>query len=204
MPAITTAIPTIPAATALLALGAGRGSRGLAVLTQPNAALDVVHPVPMGRLGHLDRRRCLGGFRTRVRFVLRLRGPLETLHRLLRPTGRARGSLRAPIEPLSALLRTPPGFLARFLAGFVAGWALLALWHGLTRFTRFALAAPATTSRSFAAIVAPPTLSPFLARTLLGAFRTTLAASPPGRRLGSRLPDVGIELGQATGVLVVG
>jgi hypothetical protein len=229
--AIAIVAATILTSAALATLRTGGRSRSLTVLAQPETTFNVVHTVPIGRLGCLDRSSSSEGLGSRL--SLGLRGSLGTLRRFFHATRRtaALAAFAAAVGAFTSLAGAPTGFFTRlaFLAlrtlsprftdftNFTRRSALArddALTrHGtLTGSTRIAIAtsAPATVtdSRALSTIIASAFLTPFLTpiitRTLFGALRASFAARSGCRGLGRSLTDVGIQLGQAAGVLIIG
>jgi hypothetical protein len=221
----------------------------LTVLAQPETTFNVVHTVPIGRLGCLDRSSSSEGLGSRL--SLGLRGSLGTLRRFFHATRRtaALAAFAAAVGAFTSLAGAPTGFFTRlaFLAlrtlsprftdftnftrrsalarddaltrrgaltrrsAFARGDALTR--HGtLTGSTRIAIAtsAPATVtdSRALSTVIASAFLTPFLTpiitRTIFGTLRASFAARSGCRGLGRSLTDVGIQLGQAAGVLIIG
>jgi hypothetical protein len=193
----------------------------LTVLAQPETAFNVIHTVPIGRLGHLDGSAPSGGG-LRGRLSLGLRGALRTLRRLLHAT---RGTTTLAAFATTVRTFTP---LAGAPTGFFTRRALLALRTLSPRFTNFtnfarhgaltrsntltdsariaiATSAPAavTASRALSTVIASafgsafgtPFLTPIIARTLFRALRASIAARSGCRGFGRGFTDVGIQLG---------
>jgi hypothetical protein len=247
--AIAIVAATILTSAALATLRTGGRSRSLTVLAQPETTFNVVHTVPIGRLGCLDRSRSSEGLGSRL--SLGLRGSLGTLRRFFHATRRtaALAAFAAAVGAFTSLAGAPTGFFTRlaFLAlrtlsprftdftnftrrsalarddaltrrgaltrrsAFARGDALTR--HGtLTGSTRIAIAtsAPATftatftASRALSTIITSAFLTPFFTRAIFGTLRASFAARSGCRGLGRSLTDVGIQLGQAAGVLIIG
>jgi hypothetical protein len=214
----------------------------LTVLAQPETAFNVIHTVPIGRLGCLDRSRPSEGLGSRL--SLGLRGSLGTLRRFFHATRRtaALAAFAAAVRAFTSLAGAPTGFFTRlaFLAlrtlsprftnftrrsalarddaltrrgaltrrsAFARGDALTR-HNTLTGSTRIAIAnsAPATVtaSRALSTIIASAFLTPFFTRAIFGTLRASFAARSGCRGLGRSLTDVGIQLGQAASVLIIG
>jgi hypothetical protein len=184
----------------------------LTVLAQPETAFNVIHPVPIGRLGHLDRSSSSEGLGNRL--SLGLRGSLGTLRRLLHAT---RGTTTLAAFATTVRTFTP---LAGAPTGFFTRRALLALRTLSPRFTNFtnfarhgaltrsntltgsariaiATSAPATVtaSRALSTVIASAFLTPFFTRAIFGALRASFAARSGCRGFGRGFTDVGIQLG---------
>jgi hypothetical protein len=211
----------------------------LTVLAQPETTFNVVHPVPIGRLGCLDGSNSSEGLGGRL--SLGLRGSLGTLRRFFHATRRtaALAAFAATVGAFTSLAGAPTGFLTRltFLAlrtlsprftdfsNFARYGALtrhsaltrqialarddaLTRHNTLTGSTRIAIAnsAPATVtaSRALSTIIASAFLTPLFTRAIFGTLRASFAARSGCRGLGRSLTDVGIQLGQAASVLIIG
>jgi len=125
---VAATIFTSEALATLRTVRTGGRSRSLTVLAQPETAFNVIHPVPIGRLGHLDGSAPSGGG-LRGRLSLGLRGALRTLRRLLHST---RGTTTLAAFATTVRTFTP---LAGATTGFFTRRALLALRTLSPRFT---------------------------------------------------------------------
>jgi hypothetical protein len=229
--AIVTAAILTPAALAALRTGGWR--RSLTVLAQPEPTFNVVHPVPIGRLGYLDGSGPSEELRGRL--SLGLRGSLGTLRRFFHATRRtaALAAFAAAVGAFTSLAGAPTGFFTRlaFLAlrklsprftnftdftrhsaltrhGALTRRSVLTRRSALTGSTRIAIANSAaaafTASRALPTIIVTPFLTPLFTRASFRTLRASFAARSGCRGLGRSLTDVSIQLSQAPGVLIIG
>jgi hypothetical protein len=174
--AIAIVAATILTSAALATLRTGGRSRSLTVLAQPETTFNVVHTVPIGRLGCLDRSSSSEGLGSRL--SLGLRGSLGTLRRFFHATRRtaALAAFAAAVGAFTSLAGAPTGFFTR-----LAFLALRTLSPRFTDFTNF-------TRRSALARDDALTRHGALTRrgTLTGSTRIAIATSAPATVTDSR------------------